>query len=120
MALAFDVVDGPESEWVVPIPPTPSPKPSRPPVITGRLEVPRLFNGITVHSDVETATGAAASDERIDPQSYIIDLTLKARVPTPNKTIDDLAKVIPDLPRLLPGLGAMISPNSVSRFSQTL
>ncbi len=107
---------GPESEWAVPILPTPSPKPSRPPVITGKLEVPRLFNGITVHSEVETLSGAAASDERIDPQSYVIDLTLKARVPTPNKTIDDLAKVNPDLPRLLPGLAAMISPDSVSPF----
>ncbi len=107
---------GPESEWALPIRPTPSPKPSRPPVVTGRLEVPRLFNGITIHSDVETASGAAASDERIDPQSYVIDLTLKARVPTPNKTIDDLAKVNPDLPRLLPGLTAMISPDSVSPF----
>ena len=107
---------GPESEWAVAIRPTPTPKPSRPPVITGRLEVPRLFNGITLHSDVQTLSGAAASDERIDPQSYIIDLTLKARVPTPNKTIEDLAKVNPDLPRLLPGLGAMILPDSVSPF----
>ena len=85
-------------------------------MITGRLEVPRLFNGITIHSDVATTTGGAASDERIDPQSYVVDLTLKARVPTPNKTIDDLAKVNPDLPRLLPGLAAMITPDSVSPF----
>ena len=97
---------GPESEWAVPIHPSPQPqpKPSRTPIISGKLDTARLFNGITVHADVETPVGAAASDERLDPRSYVIDLKLQARVPTPNKTIDELAKVNPELPKLLPGL----------------
>jgi hypothetical protein len=107
-------VTGPESEWALPIRPTPSPKPTRPPVIGGKLETARLFNGITLHSDVETPPGAAASDERVDPQSYVLDLKLHVRVPTPNKTIDELAKVSPELPKLLPGLASMITPESVS------
>ena len=72
--------------------PTPTPKPTRPPVISGKLDTARLFNGITLHSDVETVPGGAASDERIDPRSYVLDLKLQAHVPAPNKSIDELAK----------------------------
>jgi glycosyl hydrolase group 75 (putative chitosanase) len=99
--------------------PTPSPPP-KPPVITGRLDTARLFSGITVHAEVDPITGGAASDERADPQSYVLDLKLHARVPTPNRTIEELAKVSPELPRLLPGLAAMLTPDSVSPFFKEL
>jgi hypothetical protein len=99
--------------------PTPSP-PSKLPVITGRLDTARLFTGITVHAAVEPAPGGAASEERADPQSYVLDLKLHARVPAPNKTIEELAKVSPELPRLLPGLAAMLMPDSVSPFFKEL
>jgi hypothetical protein len=96
--------------------PSPQPTPSRAPVITGKLETARLFSGITVRSTVETPPGAAASEERVDPESYVLDLKLRARMPAPNKSIDELAKVSPELPRLLPGLGALLTPDSVSPF----
>jgi Fungal chitosanase of glycosyl hydrolase group 75 len=96
--------------------PTPAltPTPTRPPVITGRLETSKLFNGITVHSSVTTAPGADATTERQDPESYVLDLKLQARVPAANKTIEELARVTPELPRLLPGLAVMIGPDAVS------
>jgi hypothetical protein len=94
----------------------PSPTPPRPPVITGKLETPRIFNGITLHATVEPTPGADATTERVDPQSYVLDLKLLARVPTPNKTIEELAKVSPELPKLLPGLAAMVTPDSVSPY----
>ena len=100
----------------VPTAPPRSPTPARPPVITGRLETARLFNGINVHAAVDAVPGGAASDERIDPQNYVLDLKLLVRVPTPNKTIEELAKVSPELPKLLPGLAAMVKPDSVSPF----
>ncbi len=96
--------------------PTPRPAPTKPPVIGGKLETARLFSGITVRSAVETPPGATASVERIDPESYILELKLRARVPAPNRTIEELAKVSPELPRLLPGLASMITPDSVSPF----
>jgi hypothetical protein len=100
---------------------TPAPsQPGKPPVITGRLDTARLFSGITVHAAVDPVPGGAASDERADPQSYVLDLKLHARVPAPNKTIEELAKVSPDLPRLLPGLAAMLTPDSVSPFFKEL
>jgi len=112
----------PETPVEIEIPektPTPAASPKIP-VIAGKLDTARLFSGITVHAAVEPTPGGAASDERADPQSYVLELKLHARVPTPNATIEDLAKVSPDLPRLLPGLAAMITPDSVSPFFKEL
>ena len=92
----------------------PEPTPTRPPVISGRLETAKLFNGITLHATVETPPGADATTERVDPQSYVVDLKLQARLPSPNKTIEELAKISPQLPTVLPGLSAMLSPDPVS------
>jgi hypothetical protein len=97
-----------------PISPTPEPSPTRQPVIAGKLDTGRLFSGITLHSSVETTPGADASTERADPESYVLDLKLNARVPTPNQTLEELAKIAPRLPELLPGLSAMFAPESVS------
>src|SRR5207245_11504246 len=44
----------------------------------------------------------------------VLDLKLLAHLPSPNKTIEDLAKVSPELPTLLPGLTSMLSADSVS------
>ena len=92
----------------------PSAAATRPPTISGKFDLSRLFNGITLRSEVETTSGAAASEERVDPMSYAIDLKLRARVPTPNRTVDELGKVSPDLGKLLPGLAAIVKPESVS------
>ncbi|PYL67812.1 MAG: hypothetical protein DMF28_08190 [Verrucomicrobia bacterium] len=98
----------------LPAMPTPEPTPTRPPVITGKLDTGKLFNGITLHSTVETIPGADAATERTQPDSYVLDLRLQARVPSPNKTIEELAKVSPQLPTLLPGLASMLSTDSGS------
>jgi hypothetical protein len=94
--------------------PTPEPTATRPPVITGKLDTAKLFNGITLHSTVETTPGADATTERTQPDSYLLDLKLQARVPSPNKTIDELAKVTPNLPKLLPGLASMFQGDAIS------
>jgi Fungal chitosanase of glycosyl hydrolase group 75 len=94
--------------------PTPQPTPTRPPVITGKLDTGKLFNGITLHSTVDPVPGVDATTERVDPDSYVLDLKLQARVPAPNKSIEELAKVCPQLPTILPGLASMVKPDSVS------
>ena len=58
--------------------------------------------------------------ERLDPQSYVLDLRLNVRVPTPNRTLEELAQVTPELPKLLPNLGAAIPADSVSPLFQEL
>src|SRR5437879_13098853 len=102
------------AEIPIPTPAPPSPAASRPPAISGKFDLPRLFNGITLHTELETLPGAAAAEERIDPMSYAIDLKMRARVPTPNRTMDELGKVSPELGKLLPALTTTIKPESVS------
>ena len=96
--------------------PTPEPTPTRPPVITGKLDTGKLFNGITLHSTVETIPGADATTERSQPDSYVLDLRLQARVPSPNKTIEEVAKVSPQPATLLPGLASALPADPVSPF----
>jgi hypothetical protein len=98
----------------LPATPTPEPTPTRPPLITGKLDTGKLFNGITLHATVETLPGADATTERTQPDSYVLDLRLQARVPSPNKTIEELAKVSPSLPKLLPDLASMLPVDPVS------
>src|SRR5207245_10661581 len=98
-----------------PTPPeSPAPPATRQPVLAGKFDISRRFNGITLRSEVETAAGAAASEERVDPMSYAIDLKLHVRVPTPNRSADELGKVSPDLGKLLPGLATMAKAEAVS------
>jgi hypothetical protein len=78
------------------------------------LDAGKLFNGITLHSTVETIPGADAATERTQPDSYALDLRLQARVPSANKTIEELAKINPHLPTLLPGLASMLPADPVS------
>jgi hypothetical protein len=94
--------------------PTPEPSPTKPPVVSGKIDIGKIFNGITLHSTVETPPGADAASERVDPESYMVDVKLQARMPAPNKTIEELAKVSPRLPELLPGLASMLNADSVS------
>src|SRR5205814_8065073 len=80
----------------------------------GKLDTGKLFNGVTLHSTVETSPGGDATTERSQPNSYVLDLRLQARVPSPNKTIEELANVSPQLPMLLPGLASMLLADPVS------
>jgi hypothetical protein len=108
---------------VLPTPPpeiTATPTPWRTPVISGRLDTAKLWSGITVHAEVDPISGADATAERTDPESYVLDLKLKIRVPTPNRTLEELAKVTPELPRLLPNLGKAIEADPVSPLFQEL
>jgi hypothetical protein len=98
----------------------PTPTPWRTPIIAGKLDTAKLWSGITVHAEVDPTPGGAASVERLDPQSYVLDLHLKVRVPRANKTIEELAEVTPELPKLLPNLSATIGPDPVSPLFQQL
>ena len=81
LRLGPQIIATPSAEHRLPLMPTPT----RPPLIGGRLDTGKLWSGITVHAQVDPTPGGPASVERLDPQSYVIDLNLKVRVPTPNR-----------------------------------
>ncbi len=97
-----------------PLPPAVTPTATRAPVVGNRKEAARLFNGITYHSELETMNGGPASEERVDPESYALEMKLKVRVPVPNRTLDELTKNSPEIGTVLPCLSAMVKPEAVS------
>jgi len=103
----------------LPSTPTPEPTATRPPVITGKLDTGKLFNGITLHSTVETIR-VPMPRRAHQPDSYALDLRLQARVPLPNKTIEELAKVSPNLPNVIAGLASMLLPSRFRRLRSAL
>lgn len=113
-----------------PAPPTPTPKPSatprptatpRPsptpiPVIDSkRLEVSRLFSGLRVTSEVEAIrSDETASLDRTQPGSYQLELTVRAEVPSPSRTLEQITRNDPTLPAALPGLADRLAAARVS------
>lgn len=96
--------------------PTPAPTPKPTPVFIPQkhLEVSKLFNGMEVHTKVESEPGGTATTERETPGSYALELNVKVKVPKPNSDLDSLSKLNPALPTLLPGLGEMLNKARVS------
>jgi hypothetical protein len=100
-------------------PPTPTPTPTPLPeaiIPYSHKEVARLFNGVEVHSHVESGIGDIASVERRALDSYVLDLQLQVRVPKAAQTIAELSEPDPTLPTVLPGLAAMLPTSKVSDF----
>jgi hypothetical protein len=79
-------------------------------------EVARLFNGVEVHSQVESGIGEIASVERRAHDSYVLDLQVRVRVPKAAQTVAELSGPDPSLPTVLPGLAAMLPTSKVSDF----
>jgi Fungal chitosanase of glycosyl hydrolase group 75 len=116
---------GPRFSNVNPETPTPSPTPTPTPTPTplpetyvpyAHKEVSKLFNGMEIHSKVDTNSGAPAWVERKAPDSYVLDLEVRVRVPQAAQTIDQIAQPDGQLPTLLPGLASLLSTSKISNF----
>jgi len=102
---------------LTPVPlPTPIPTPTPVYVPSKRLETSKMFNGIELHSSVETEFGTTATTDRNDPESYMLDLRLKVRVPKPDTDLSQLDTLNPFLSAALPGLATMIPGAKASHF----
>ena len=103
-------------EKIVEVPAPPDPLPRNLVSYRSRMDVAKLFNGIHVKSELVSEPGQFASIERTVDDSYQIDFQLRLRVPIPNSTIAELAKINAELPAILPGLNAMVPTGQVSGF----
>jgi Fungal chitosanase of glycosyl hydrolase group 75 len=120
---------GPHFSNVNPETPTPSPSPTSTPTPTpaptplpetyvpySHKEVAKLFNGFDIHAKVDTEAGAPALLERKTPESYVLDLDVRVRVPQAAQTIEQITQPDGQLPTLLPGLVSLLGASKVSNF----
>lgn len=84
------------------------------------VDVAKLFNGITVKTNLVTEEGGFASLERLDPEAYKAEFQLAIRVPKASQTLPELSRINPNLPKILPGLEAMLASAKVSGFYHKL
>lgn len=83
-------------------------------------DVATFFNGITIKSKLLTEQGTYASLERLSPDAYKAEFQLSVRVPKANQTVEELSRINPALPSLLPELKAMLPTAKVSGFYHKL
>lgn len=101
----------------VPTPiPVPTPKPI-PALVRKPLPTATLFSGISLESAaVAFESSELASQDRVDPDAYKIELTLRARLPRPAITLEDLESSDPSLPCVFRDLPVLLTSASVSPF----
>ena len=103
----------------VEVQPPPPPLPSKF-VPKKEMDVTTLFNGITINTTLETTEGDRAIKEVEDPNAYKVNFSVSVRVPKANSSIEDLARINPELPKMLPGLGSLVANGKVSGFYHKL
>jgi|JI6StandDraft_1071083.scaffolds.fasta_scaffold00773_11 hypothetical protein len=101
----------------VPAPPPPLPDGFIP---RKEADVATFYNGITIKTKLQMEQGTYASLERLDPEAYKAEFQLSVRVPKANQTIEELSRINPALPSLLPDLKAMLPTAKVSGFYHKL
>jgi hypothetical protein len=80
------------------------------------METSKMFNGVKVKATVDAEFGGLATAERETPDSYLLELELKVKVPRANTSIADLSEVNPHLPELLPGLPDLLGAGGESEM----
>lgn len=96
--------------------PEPLPAPAQGPVTDVRV----LRSGIPFKTAVEVSKGGIASRERVDDSSYTAFYQLSLRLPAAARTMNELQASAPDLPKMLPGLPALIDKAGVSPWFHRL
>lgn len=106
----------------VEVPAPPAPPPPLPDKMVPRkdVDVTTLFNGISINSTVQTTPGTYASLEKLDPTAFQVRFQVDIRVPKANQSLEELARINPNLPQALPGLRDMLATSKVSGFYNQL
>ena len=127
---AFSLTACPKPPPPPPPPPTPTPSPTPTPVPTPKpvpalirkpLPTATLFSGISLESAaVANASNELASQDRVDPDAYKIELTLRARLPRPALALEDIAASDPSLPSVFKDLPVLLTSASVSPFFEKI
>lgn len=106
-------------EKIIEVPAPPPPLPSQF-VPRKDVDIATLYNGITIQTKLDAQQGNYASLERMDKDAYTVEFQLRIRIPKANATTAELARVNPELPKMLPGLDVMLQTGKVSGFYHKL
>jgi hypothetical protein len=78
------------------------------------MEVGRMFNGMQTRTTLQTEYGTTATADRNEPGSYEVDIQVRVRVPKPHTSLEELSKLNPELPTVLPGLPILLDTAKIS------
>jgi len=84
------------------------------------VDVASLYNGITIETKLETSEGNYASLELGNADAYKVSFQLQLKVPRPNQTVAELARLNSHLPKMLPQLDKLLENGKVSGFYHKL
>lgn len=112
----------------VPIPPekpTPTPEPSPSPLVESFIprrayDTARLFNGLKIYSHLQSLPGGIAPLERVQDESFSVDISLKVKVPAAMATVDDFLIANPEMTKALPMLEEILKHGRVSPYYHSL
>jgi hypothetical protein len=122
----------PEKPVTPEVPPTPPVPPPQPPPVPEPIREPEpppipapfvpakilqtgaLFNGVKYDVTFETVEGKTATVEREDPESYVVDLKVRVRVPKAHQSLPELSRISPELSTVLPELESLLKTARVS------
>ena len=101
----------------VPAPPPPLPSQYVP---RKDVDVATFFNDIVIQTKLDTEPGTFASLERLNKDAFTVQFQVKVRIPKASDTLPELTRVNASLPKVLPGLEAMLKTAKVSGFYHKL
>lgn len=84
------------------------------------IDTVELWNGLSVTSAIQTSEGAHATAERASEASFQLQLAMNLSIPKANQSLEELSRLNPDLPKILPSLGRMLETAKVSPFYHAL
>ncbi len=116
-------ITGPTPAPATPVAPTPTPVPTPPPtpyVPNKRIDVGKVFNGMQIHTTLQTELGTNATTDRNDPASYTVDVNVHVKVPQPHRDLAELARLNSQLPEILPELPILLNSAKISPFYDDL
>ncbi len=100
----------------VEVPMPPPALPSGPSLSPRGGDLTTLFSGIGLKTSLIPSKGDTATEERASEAAYVVEMTVKLRVPKPATTLAQLRLLNPSLSSLLPELGTLIEKGKVSGF----
>lgn len=85
-----------------------------------KVDTAKLWNGIRIENRIEAPPGNLASVERDRDDGFQLEMKLAFKTPRASQSMAELQRINPDLPKVLPGLAAMVDAGEVSDFFHNL